>query len=88
MAVVILKHKVENYKKWEAIYNQDVQRRQNTGMKELTHGRDVDSPNEVYMIFETNEVVRARELMLDSELKELMEEAGVLGKPEMVIIEQ
>ncbi len=88
MAIVIVKHKVENYKKWEAIYNKDLQRRQTAGLKELFYGQDVDTPNEVYIIFESIDPVKARDFLKDPELQALMEEAGVLAKPEMVILEK
>ncbi|MEG9326483.1 hypothetical protein V6B16_00910 [Salinimicrobium catena] len=88
MAVVIVKHKVENYKKWEGFYNDDVQRRQNAGLKEIVHGRNVDSPNEVYLIFESDDAMKAKEFLRDPELKEVMDEAGVLDKPEMIILEK
>lgn len=88
MAIVIVKHKVENYKKWETIYKEDLHRRQAAGLKEVSHGRDVNSLNEVYIIFETIDPDRARDFLKDPELRALMEEAGVLDKPEMIILEE
>ncbi len=88
MAVVIVKHKVENYKKWETFYNEDLPRRERAGLKEITHGRDMDSQNEVYLLFEISDPQKAREFLKDDELKKVMEEAGVLEKPEMIILEK
>ena len=88
MAVVILKHKVENYKKWKSYYDKDVDRRQNAGLKEIICGKDSEEPNMVYMIFESNDPARAREMLQDTDLKEVMDEAGVLERPDLVIIEE
>ncbi len=88
MAVIILKHKVENYKKWKPYYDKDVKRRQQAGLKEIICGRDTEEPNRVYMIFESNDPTGVQNMLKDPELKEVMEEAGVLEKPELIIVEE
>ena len=88
MAIVILSHKVENFKKWKSIYDQDVERRTKAGLKEIVVGQKADEPNMVYMIFETNDTSKVKEMIDDPSLKEIMDEAGVISKPELIIIEE
>jgi hypothetical protein len=88
MAVVILTHKVENYQKWKPIYDKDVQRREKAGLKEIICGQKSDEPNSVYMVFETSDPNKTKEMMKDPELKEVMDEAGVISKPEIIVIEK
>lgn len=87
MAVVILTHKVENYQKWKPIYDQDEERRKKAGLKEIICGQKSDEPNNVYMVFETSEPNKAKEMLKDPELKDVMDEAGVITKPEIIVIE-
>lgn len=87
MAVVILTHKVENYQKWKPIYDKDEDRRKQAGLKEIICGQKSDEPNNVYMVFETSEPSKAREMLKDPELKDVMDEAGVITKPEIIVIE-
>lgn len=88
MAIVILTHKVENFNKWKPYYDRDVERRKNAGLKEIICGKNSEEPNVVYMVFESNDPPRVREMLKDPELKEIMEEAGVLEKPELIVIEK
>lgn len=88
MAIVILKHKVENFKKWKPYYDNDRERRQKAGLKEIICGQDSEEPNMVYMIFESNDPSQVRKMIHDPELKEVMDEAGVIERPELIIIEE
>lgn len=87
MAVVILTHKVENYQKWKPIYDKDVERRKKAGLKEIICGQKSGEPNNVYMIFESSDPNKAKEMLNDTELKGLMDDAGVISKPEIIVIE-
>lgn len=87
MSIIILKHKVENYRNWRPFYDQDRARREKAGLNEIICGQQVDEPNLVYMIFESSDPAKAREMLKNEELKDLMEDAGVISKPELIILE-
>lgn len=87
MSIIILKHKVENYKNWRLFYDQDKARRDRAGLNEIICGQRTDEPNLVYMIFESSDAGKVREMLKDPELKDLMEDAGVISKPELIILE-
>lgn len=87
MSIIILKHKVENYKKWRPFYDEDKARRAKAGLSEIICGQQRDEPNMVYMIFESSDLEKAREMLKDEELKDLMEDAGVISRPELIVIE-
>lgn len=88
MPTVIISHKVENYKKWREIYEQDKERHSQAGLREIVAGQKTDEPNMVYMIFEASDAAKVKEMMQDEQLKDLMDEAGVISKPELIIIEK
>ena len=88
MPTVIISHKVENYKKWKEIYDRDEERRSQAGLREISAGQKADEPNIVYMVFEASDSNKVKEMMQDQNLKDLMDEAGVISKPELIIIEE
>lgn len=88
MAVVILNHKVENYQKWKPIYDRDVERRKKADLKEIICGQKDGEPNNVYMVFEAGDPAKVRDMLKDPELKEVMDEAGVISKPDMIVVEE
>lgn len=88
MPTVIIAHKVENYKKWREIYDRDEERRSQAGLREIKAGQKAGEPNMVYMIFEASDANKVKEMMQDQDLKDLMDEAGVISKPELIIIEE
>ncbi|MFD0975863.1 hypothetical protein [Salinimicrobium gaetbulicola] len=88
MPTVIISHKVENYKKWKEIYDRDIERRSQAGLREISAGQKADEPNMVYMVFEASDSNKVKEMMQDQSLKDLMDEAGVISKPELIVIEE
>ncbi|GAB2775001.1 hypothetical protein [Salinimicrobium soli] len=86
MSVIILSHRVENFQSWKKIYDEDVQRRNEAGLKEVVCGPKIGDPDLVYMVFETNDLDKAQKMIENEELKEVMQKAGVTGHLEVVMI--
>ena len=85
MAVIILSHEVKDFASWRPIYDADSARRDSAGLKEVAVGTQSDNPNKVFMIWE-GDPSNAEKMMQDPELGIKMKEAGVLGQPEITII--
>lgn len=83
-----MNHKVKDFNKWKPIYEKDAATRAHYGLKELHLARKADNPNEVYMIFETNDVAKSLKMMDDPELGRKMQEAGVLGPQTINILDK
>jgi hypothetical protein len=83
---VIVRHKVRDFKKWKPVYDSDKQKRVEAGLteKHLLHG--ADDPNEVVMMFEAHDLKRAKAFGASAELRQKMEEAGVVDKPTMYFL--
>lgn len=86
MSVVILSHRVENFKEWKKTYDADLNRRNDAGLKEVICGPKVGDPDLIYMVFETDDLDGARRMIENEELKELMRKAGVTGHLEVAMI--
>ena len=86
MAIVILSHKVADYSTWKPHYDGDSARRENAGYTDVFCGQKSDDPNMVYMIWESENIESLDKMLADPELAKKMKEAGVISKPEVVII--
>jgi hypothetical protein len=86
MSIVIINHKVNDFKKWKSVYEKDTARRTAAGLKELHVATKDGSPNEVYMIYETKDAAKAQKMMQDPDLQKTMKEAGVISTPIVSIL--
>jgi hypothetical protein len=86
MAIVILNHRVKDFKIWKPFFDADRQRRTDAGLKELFVATRADDPNEVQIVFETNDVAKAQQMMESPDLHEIMEKAGVERIPTITVL--
>jgi hypothetical protein len=86
MSIVILNHKVKDFKTWKPFFDADHKRRTEAGLKEIFVATNAGDPNEVQIAFETNDVAKARQMMENPDLHKVMEQAGVIGRPTIAIL--
>jgi hypothetical protein len=86
MSIIIINSKVKDFKTWKSFFDGDRDRRSNAGLKEIYVTSNASDPNNVYLVFETNDVAKAQQLMQSPELKEYMEKAGVIGQPAVTVL--
>jgi len=87
MKTVILSHRVKDFTAWKPVYDADTDRRTQAGLKEIAVGKDTNDKQEVYMIYQTQDVDRAMKMMDDPDLAEAMQKAGVISKPKFIILD-
>jgi len=85
MAIIILSHDVKDFASWKPIYQADAARRANAGFKELAVGTKAGDPKKVYMVWE-GDASKIEPMLNDPDLAEKMKEAGVISKPEFIVI--
>jgi hypothetical protein len=86
MSYVIVKHKVADYARWKQMFDADGANRQDGGSKGGQLFRSADDPNEVVMLLEWD-LEQARQFSQREALRAKMQEAGVLGPPELYLLE-
>ena len=52
----------------------------------LRRGRNAKSRNDVWILFEANNLARAKAFCASADLRAAMKKAGVTGKPELAIL--
>ena len=86
MEYLIIRHKVEDFDTWKKVFDQDKKRRIQEGLTDMLLLRDDNNLNEVTIILEFYDLVKAQYFVSDPELTAIMKKAGVLGRPEFILV--
>ena len=89
MTTIFLKHTVEDYDSWKPGLDDHASTREEYGSAEdyrLFH--EAGNPNEIVMIGEWESAEAFQRFMEESDVTEKMGELGVIGEPEVYILEE
>ena len=87
MPHLLVRHKVSDFSKWKPAYDAHLPARKEAGLKEEHLLRNVDDPNEVILLFEIEELEKAKEFGASARLREAMRDAGVVDKPDIYFLD-
>jgi hypothetical protein len=82
MPMLFLKHKVKSYDSWRPAYDRHRVARAEAGLREVGVFRDSKDPNDLLLVWTTDDVRQAKAFLNSLELKSKMKEAGVISEPE------
>jgi len=80
---MLVRHKVREFSDWKRAYDAHLSRRVEAGLTEKFLLRGTDDPNEVVMLFEAKDINRAKAFVESADLKERMQQAGVVDRPDV-----
>jgi hypothetical protein len=83
---MLIRHKVRDFKSWKAGYDAHLPKRVEAGLTEKYLLRSADDPNEVVALFEAPDLSRAKAFAASAELREKMQEVGVIDKPDVYFL--
>lgn len=88
MPYLLIDHTVADYEEWKPIFDDHGSTRAESGSRggQLFHKND--EPNEIVALFEWDSLVNAQEFATSDDLRETMEEAGVVGEPGLHFLEK
>jgi len=86
MTHILIRHKVADFSKWKPFYDAHLTERKKAGLREKTLLRSIDNQNDVVLLFEAEDLKRAQAFTESSDLRETMQKAGVVGKPDIVFL--
>jgi hypothetical protein len=86
MTYVLIRHKVADFGKWKLAYDKDLTARQRAGLKETHLLHNVQNHEEVVLLFEADDLQKALEFCNSSDLRDTMQKAGVIAKPDIVFL--
>ena len=88
MAQILVRHRVEDFKKWKPVFDEDAARRKAAGSEGCRLFRNEKDPNEVVVLCRWKDLGRAHRFAESEETRHAMERAGVMGKPEVYFLDE
>lgn len=86
MEFLLIRHKVRDFKTWKAGYDAHQPKRTEAGLTEKQLLRSADDPNEVVILLEARDLQRAKTFAASAELREKMQEVGVVDQPDIYFL--
>ncbi len=86
MVTVIISHECKNYSDWRKVFDADEVNRLKAGFKSTGVYHSVDNANKITIIGEAPSVEAIRAFMANPELKAAMDMGGVIGMPDVKIL--
>ena len=83
MASMFMKHRVADYAKWKAVFDEHETTRRAGGVMAHSVQRQPDDPNVVIVALRVSDMNKAKQFAGSDDLKEAMARAGVQGTPEI-----
>ncbi len=85
MPYIFAKHKVQDYAKWKSAFDGAINMRQAGGEQSYQIFHLWDDANDLVLFFEWDNLDNAKQYFQSTELREAMQQAGVIGQPEIHI---
>ena len=86
MITVIVTHEIKNYSDWRKVFDADEVNRLKAGFKSKGVYHSVDNSKNITIIGEVPSVEAIKGFMSNPELKAAMEKGGVIGIPDVKIL--
>jgi hypothetical protein len=79
-------HEVENYENWKKVFDEHEQVRAEAGLELRAISTNADDPEMVNVMFATDDIAKAKDLINSDELKKRMAKAGVRTEPILTVL--
>jgi hypothetical protein len=83
MNYILIRHKIADFGKWKPAYDAHASARAAAGLKEERLLRNIDNPNEMILLFSAQDLNKAKEFAGSDDLRQKMQQAGVIDKPDV-----
>jgi heme-degrading monooxygenase HmoA len=84
----MIRQNVKDFEAWKKVFDEDGSNRKMAGSKGGHVFRALDDPNNVFVLLEFENQEKANKFMNSDRLKETMKNAGVLGKPDVYLMDE
>ena len=88
MTYLLVRHKDKDCEKWKKVSDEHSATRKTSGSKGGRLFRNADNPNEMVVIFEWDNLEKAKKFAQSEDLKKTMQQAGVIDKPDVYFLEE
>jgi hypothetical protein len=86
MAHLLIRHRVQDFERWKAAYDAHQPARASAGLTDLRLWHNLEDPDDIFLLFEAVDVAKAKAFAASADLKETMQSAGVIGRPDIFFL--
>jgi hypothetical protein len=83
---MLVRQEVKDYSVWKRGYDAHRPKRVEAGLAEKSILQGTDDPHEIVVLFEADDLDRAREFAKSADLRQTMTKAGVSGQPDITYL--
>lgn len=88
MGMLVIHHRVKDFATWKPAYDRHASKRKAAGLTRDHVLQSVDDPNDVTIVMDFADLAKAKAFGASGDLKTVMKAAGVIGKPEILILKK
>ena len=88
MPYILIQHRVEDYAKWKPVFDEHGATRKAKGSKGGHLFRNADDPNELVILFEWDNMEKARQFVQSADLRQAMQRSGVSDQPDVYLLDE
>ena len=85
MLYMLVRHKVADFARWKRIFDSHKEAQEKAGLKLKHLWRNIDNSNEVFFLFEVDDLKKAQ-AFLSSQDPKVKDEAGVTDEPDLYFL--
>ena len=86
MGMIVVHHKVKDFAAWKPVYDKHAAARKAAGLTKDHVLQSVDDRNAVTIVMDFSDASKAKAFAASADLKAAMKLAGVVGKPDIHIL--
>jgi quinol monooxygenase YgiN len=86
MINVLVSHKIADYQRWRATFDDAFTFRQQEGEESCKVFQNAEDPHKITLLFEWQSAEKARQFMSSPDLQARMQKAGVVSPPDIVFL--
>jgi hypothetical protein len=83
---ILIRHKVRDFAEWKPAFDSHASTRDEAGLALKHLLRGADDPNDVVILFEAADLNSGKAFAGSADLKEVMQKAGVIDKPDVYFL--
>ncbi len=88
MPYLLVRHKIKDYAKWKLVFDEHAAMRKANGSMGSRLFRNAQNPSELLILFEWDDLKKARQFAQSEDLRKAMEQAGVSDRPDIYFLEK
>jgi heme-degrading monooxygenase HmoA len=88
MPAILIRHRVRDYATWKPIFDDHGTTRQASGSQGGRLFRGAGDPNNLVILFEWDDLAKARQFAQSDDLRETMQRAGVADQPDVYFLDE